>query len=110
MNFWIRYYGPREKSWHLVLENYTNSAKKEKFGYYFVDLVKECLFWLDEYDATDIDDGVKIRSTSAHLGTFDFSVIVQLAAAERTKLPPVFRFLLLCARRFRSTHDLLISG
>jgi hypothetical protein len=34
------------------------------------------------------------------------SVIVQLGAAERTKLPPVFRFLLLCTRRFRSTHDL----
>ncbi|TFK61140.1 hypothetical protein BDN72DRAFT_849937, partial [Pluteus cervinus] len=69
MNFWDHYYPTRSNNWHLVFENYTNkNTKEQKIGYYFVDASKECLFWLDEYDARDMDDSVKIQSTKAHLG------------------------------------------
>ncbi|TFK72485.1 hypothetical protein BDN72DRAFT_327548 [Pluteus cervinus] len=70
IRFWDTHHSTiaRDNNWHLVLENYINSKQQKKFGYYFVDHSKECLFWLDEYDVRDMDDSVKIRSSNAHIG------------------------------------------
>ncbi|PPQ96998.1 LOW QUALITY PROTEIN: hypothetical protein CVT26_006407 [Gymnopilus dilepis] len=55
----------------LVLEYDRGSGK---YGYYFVDNSPECLFWLDDYDATSLLGCVKVEYTRSHIRPSHFCI------------------------------------